>query len=555
MKLKAIKNRKSLGFILAAVLVSCSQERSPVTGWAYNDPANGGFEKPPYEEQETGPGLVLIEGGTFTMGRTENDVTYEWNNVPRRVTVSSFYMDETEVSNLGYVEYLYWTGRVFGPTFPDIYYKALPDTLVWREKLAYNEPYVEYYLRHPAYRDYPVVGVNWLQANDFCAWRTDRVNEFILIREGLLEHTQSPSDQDYFSTEAYLSGKWQGQLKTKLPSFDGQNPEREVRMEDGIFLPKYRLPTEAEWEFAAYGLIGNTIGERITDRRIYPWNGHGVRNASDKYMGQINANFVRGAGDYMGTAGFLNDNADVTAPVYSYWPNDYGLYNMAGNVCEWVMDVYRPNTLQDADEFRPFRGNVFTTQVRDSTTGYAGLGQEIMTNVDGPVYQKFQHKVNVPTQHGVSTDPVEVTDSVLTVLTNDPQGNNNATPEGKSDIPGRVQWREVSSAVATDNLDERRNYKAADYINYLDGDVNSSIYYSEGEEAYTDKSAKLMYEYARTSLINDKARVFKGGSWRDRAYFLNPGARRYLDQRQATAWLGFRCAMTRVGSPVGLGGK
>lgn len=553
MNIKWIKNRRSLTFIMAAILVSCSQERSPATGWAYNDPANGGFEKPPYEEQETGPGLVLIEGGSFAMGRTENDVTYEWNNVPRRVTISSFYMDETEVSNLSYVEYLYWTSRVFGPTFPDIYYKALPDTLVWREKLAYNEPYVEYYLRHPAYRDYPVVGVNWLQANDFCAWRTDRVNEFILIREGLLEHTQSPSDQDYFSTEAYLSGKWQGQLKTKLPSFDGQNPEREVRMEDGIFLPKYRLPTEAEWEYAAYGLIGNTIGERITDRRIYPWNGHGVRNATDKYLGQINANFVRGAGDYMGTAGFLNDNADVTAPVYSYWPNDYGLYNMSGNVCEWVMDVYRPNTLQDADEFRPFRGNIFNTQVRDSTTLIGGLGGEIVTNVDGPIYQKFKHKVNVPTQHGVSVDPVEVTDSVLTILTNDPQGNNNATPEGKSDIPGRVQWREVSSAVSTDNLDERRNYKASDYINYLDGDVNSSIYFEEGEDAYTANAGKLMYEYAKTSLINDKSRVFKGGSWRDRAYFLSPGARRYLDQRQAHAWLGFRCAITRVGSPVGMG--
>jgi sulfatase modifying factor 1 len=557
MNINWIKNRKSLALLVVAVLGSCSQERSPVTGWAYNDPANGGFEKPPYEEQETGPGLVLIEGGTFSMGRTEQDVTYEWNNTARRVTVSSFYMDETEVSNLSYVEYLYWTGRVFGPTFPDIYYKALPDTLVWREKLAYNEPYVEYYLRHPAYRDYPVVGVNWLQANDFCAWRTDRVNEFILIREGLLEHTQSPSDQDYFSTEAYLSGKWQGQLKTKLPSFDGQNPERDVKMEDGIFLPKYRLPTEAEWEYAAYGLIGNTIGERITDRRIYPWNGHGVRNATDKYLGQINANFVRGAGDYMGTAGFLNDNADVTAPVYSYWPNDYGLYNMSGNVCEWVMDVYRPNTLQDADEFRPFRGNVFTTQKRDETTLLGGLGGEILTNVDGPVYQKFKHKVNVPGAHGTTAqDPVEVTDSVLTIMTRDSiYGNNNATPEGKSDIPGRVQWREVSSAVSTDNLDERRNYKAADYINYLDGDVNSSIYYAEGEDAYSDKSNKLMYEYAKTSLINDKSRVFKGGSWRDRAYFLNPGVRRYLDQRQSNAWLGFRCAMTRVGSPSGLRGK
>jgi formylglycine-generating enzyme required for sulfatase activity len=555
MNIKWIKNQKSLAIILAIVLVSCSQERSPVTGWAYNDPTNGGFEKPPYEEQETGPGLVLIEGGTFSMGRSENDVTYEWNNVARRVTVSSFYMDETEVSNLSYVEYLYWTARVFGPTFPDIYYKALPDTLVWREKLAYNEPFVEYYLRHPAYRDYPVVGVNWLQANDFCAWRTDRVNEYILIREGLLEHNPQPSDQDYFSTEAYLSGKWQGQLKTKLPSFDGQITEREVHMEDGIFLPKYRLPTEAEWEYAAYGLIGNTIGERITDRRIYPWNGHGVRNATDKYLGQINANFVRGAGDYMGTAGYLNDNADVTAPVYSYWPNDYGLYNMAGNVCEWVMDVYRASTSQDADEFRPFRGNVFSTQVRDSTTLIGGLGGEIVTNVDGPAYQKFKHKVSMPSAHGVmNQDAVEVEDSVLTILTKDP-GNSNANPEGKSDIPGRVKWREVSTAVSTDNLDERRNYKTADYISYLDGDVNSSIYFDQGEEAYGEKAGKLMYEYAKTSLINDKSRVYKGGSWRDRAYFLNPGARRYLDQRQSTSWLGFRCSMTRVGSPVGLGGK
>lgn len=547
MQFKFTKSSKALAIILSILAVSCAKERSGVTGWAYNSAENGGFEKVPYEEQETGPGLVLIEGGSFVMGRSETDVTYEWNNVPRRVTVSSFYMDETEVSNFSYLEYLYWTNRVFGTNFPDIYQKALPDTLVWREKLAYNEPMVEYYLRHPSYRDYPVVGIDWLQANEFCAWRTDRVNEFILIREGLLEHTPVPTDDSYFSTEAYLSGKWTGQLKVKLHSFDEQVPEREVRMEDGIFLPKYRLPTEAEWEYAAYGLVGNTVGERITDKRIYPWNGHGVRNSNEKYIGQINANFVRGAGDMMGTAGFLNDNADITAPVYSYWPNDYGLYNMAGNVSEWVMDVYRASTSQDADEFRPFRGNVFVTQVRDSADN------SISTNTDGPKFQKFTHKVNKPSPHGVSGATEEVTDSVLTSLTKDAQGYANAPSDGKSDIPGRVKWREVSAAVSSDNLDERRNYKTSDYISYLDGDVSSSLYFLDGEDAYSDKADKLMYEYAKTSLINDKSRVYKGGSWRDRAYWLNPGTRRYLDQRQATAYLGFRCAMTRVGSPVGLG--
>jgi gliding motility-associated lipoprotein GldJ len=518
--------------ILTVLLSSCGMERSPVTGWAYNDPTNGGFEKVPYEEQETGPGLVLIEGGTFTMGRNEQDVTYDWNNVPRRVTVSSFYMDETEVSNFSYLEYLYWTGRVFGPTYPEIYKYALPDTLVWREKMAFNEPYVEYYLRHPAYRDYPVVGINWLQANDFCAWRTDRVNEFILIREGLLEHLPNVSDQDYFSTEAYLAGKWQGQLKQKLPSFNEDSPERDVRMEDGIFLPKYRLPTEAEWEFAAYGLIGNTIGERITDRRIYPWNGHFTRNADEKYVGQMMANFVRGKGDMMGTSGWLNDNADITAPVYSYWPNDYGLYNMAGNVSEWVMDVYRPMTSGDADEFRPFRGNVFKTQQREDD-------QTIKTNTDGPVFDTISINVSTPGNRGGSNSTV---DSVVTRFE-------------LVSIPGRVMWRDVSIKSPEDNLDERRNYKTSDYRNNLDGDVNSSIFYEEGEGAYDSYGNKLMYEYAKTSLINDVAHVVKGGSWRDRAYWMNPGARRFLDKRQATAWLGFRCAMTRVGSPTGLGGK
>lgn len=500
--------------ITAAVMLlatSCFHERSNTTGWAYNDPSNGGFEKIPYQDQETGPGLVLIEGGTFTMGRTEDNVTYSWDNIPRRVTVSSFYMDETEISNFNWLEYLHWTYRVFAPNdFYEVYRKALPDTLVWREKLAYNEPFVDYYLRHPAYRDYPVVGVNWLQASDYCTWRTDRVNEFILVREGVIEHSPTPTPADYFNTEQYLAGKWQGQ-QVLLPSADPNVPERQVKMEDGIFLPKYRLPTEAEWEYAAYGLIGNTIGERITDRRIYPWNGHGVRNPQAKHMGDMNANYQRGAGDMMGTAGRLNDNAEITAPVYSYWPNDYGLYNMAGNVSEWVMDVYRPLTAEDADDFRPFRGNVYQTKVKDA--------DGIVINTDSILYDKDSNIVT---------------------------------------LPGQVKYRDVSIAYSEDNLDERRNYKQADNISYLDGDVESSVYYTEGEEAKTTYAGKLMYAYAKPtesswSLIDDKARVYKGGSWRDRAYWMNPGTRRYLDQRQTSAFIGFRCAMTRVGSPVGFG--
>jgi len=168
-------------FILLTVLSGCYYERSGATGWSYNNADNGGFEKPTFFEQQTGPGLILVEGGTFTMGQVEDDLMGSWDNSPRRVTVSSFYMDETEVTNLFWLEYLTWLERVYGSTFPEIVERALPDTLAWREKLAYNEPLVKFYLRHPAYREYPVVGISWRQANDFCKWRTDRVNEEILI--------------------------------------------------------------------------------------------------------------------------------------------------------------------------------------------------------------------------------------------------------------------------------------------------------------------------------------------------------------------------------------
>jgi len=129
-----------LTFMIAAS--ACNKDRSSVTGWNYNDPKNGGFENQPYTEQETGPGLVLVQGGTFTMGRTEQEIKMDWDNIPRRVTVASFYMDETEVANLHYREYLYWIERVYALDYPEVLRKALPDTLVWRTQLAYNEPYV-----------------------------------------------------------------------------------------------------------------------------------------------------------------------------------------------------------------------------------------------------------------------------------------------------------------------------------------------------------------------------------------------------------------------------
>ena len=486
-------------FVLILILSACggggSRKVSTTTGWNYNDPESGGFEVKFGYDQETGPGLVFIEGGTFSMGRVEQDLEYQWNNVPRRVTVTSFYMDQTEVRNVDYREYLWWITRVF-IDYPEVYRKALPDTLVWRRPMAYNEPYVLYYFRHPAYNDYPVVGVNWLQATDYCAWRTDRVNEGILIREGVLNPDPNQLGEENFNTDAYLAGQYEGLVNKNLPSLDPNKEFRRVQLEDGILLPKYRLPTEAEWEFAALALIGNSYEERIYERRIYPWDGHNVRNDSKKNRGQIRANFIRGRGDYMGVAGDLNDNAPIPAPVESYWPNDYGLYCMAGNVNEWVEDVYRALTFEDFDELNPFRGNVFMTY---------------QTDEEGNLAEK--------------------------------------------DSLGRLKYRPVTEEESIN----RWNYKKAYYKNYKDGDYESSVIDGNNwalDSKTQSEDSRRMYVrdiegQEASSLVSDKSRVYKGGSWRDRAYWMSPGTRRFLDESQSRDDLGFRCAMTRVGTPGG----
>ena len=655
---------KSVAIALAVVFViaSCSREASNITSWDYNNPKQGGFQKVPFIDQETGPGLLLIEGGTFTMGRTEQDVMFDWNNRPARVTVSSFYLDQTEITNFHWLEYLYWISRAYNETYPMVYKNALPDTLVWRSELGFNEKYVDYYLRHPAYRDYPVVGVSWLQANDFCKWRTDRVNEYILIREGILSFNVDQRDENTFNTEAYYAGQYEEGLVKNVQDLNPSNVNgkklgtRIVRMEDGIFLPRYRLPTEAEWEFAATGLIGNLQEgtENIDERRIYPWDGHWVRQDESQFTGQIRANFVRGRGDYMGVAGNLNDGADVTAPVESYWPNDYGLYHMAGNVSEWVLDVYRPLTSEDYDEFRPFRGNVFKTKLLNNEGNIDLKSAQITYDVHGmkeylnefervrfqrisadkhdpndtviPVGLAANIQSRNPSRIGYAPDPFyvshgKVKDSIelelmrrinevldLAVTYKNDKHDIEASmliqdqlfdgifadeirtgPDGEEyafeiismlrdgfgdfiiDTPGKLKYREVTEE---ENIG-RLNYRKANYIDHLDGDIESSIFYDEDDRKTAINQAQrdpnlVMYqdeheEYGLdgvqvkpgdrtswpTTLISDKSRVYKGGSWKDRAYWLAASARRYLDEDQSTDAIGFRCAMDRVGSPTG----
>jgi gliding motility-associated lipoprotein GldJ len=533
---------KSCTLVLIAILiVSCNNSRdyensSRATGWDLSGRDGGINYKTDYEEQEPGPGLVFVEGGTFTMGRVKDDVMHDWNNTPAQQHVQSFYIDETEVTNVMYLEYLDWLKQVFPPTeerYKNIYTGALPDTLVWRNPLGFNENMVNNYLRHPAFHTYPVVGINWIQATEFSQWRTDRVNEKRLSDKGYTSRDayKNSSADNLFSTETYLNAPSKVYGGNDSITRGGRETDRKLRnnpdsinvyvqRRDGELLPAYRLPTEAEWEYAALGQSSLRDYNSYRGRKKYPWDGQYTRSGDRKTIGDQRANFKQGQGDYGGIAGWSDDGADITAKVRSYESNDYGLYDMAGNVSEWVADVYRPRIDNEFNDFNYFRGNVYT--------------KNAITK---------EGKVKVLTADEVIYDTLS---------------------NGKiiaRNIPGELA--QVNVGVQETYL--RRQFTKSDNIDFRDGDKSSSRYYykqgntGKGEDMYnspnnevTLKDGEIDRRYdgssTRTTLIDNEVRVYKGGSWRDREYWLDPAQRRYFPQDMATDDIGFRNAMSKVGS-------
>jgi gliding motility-associated lipoprotein GldJ len=549
MKMVHIVRTIATSIIVSLLLTSCGlfggggNNESSTTGWGINEEESGGFTaNTEFTEQTTGPGLVFIEGGSFTMGKVQDDVMRDWNNLPSKQHVRSFYMDETEVTNISYREYLYWLKRVFpisNDKFKYIYYTALPDTLVWRDRLGANETFVDHYLRHPAYNNYPVVGVSWIQASRYAEWRTDRVNEKILIEEGILRQVNDDSKvvsgANHFNTRTYLedpnkvfSQNEEVVYNKLLPDYGPNNDSlpsesalegRHANIEDGILLPRYRLPTEAEWEYAALALVGNREFNNIKGKKKFPWNGKNGKSDNKRSKGDHLANYKIGTGDYKGIAGWSSDGADITNKVKSYPPNDFGLYDMAGNVAEWVADIYRPTIDHDHNDFSYYRGNVFYKKKVDAN------GEIVYVGEDDPDNQ------------------IVLSDGSIAY----------------KQLPGSPKKEKVTS----DDTFLRSNYSQANHIDYQDGDnltqadEKRKMYDSPelGKIERDPRTGKIVtpedkrYDNtnSRTSLINDKVRVYKGGSWKDRLYWLDPAQRRFLQEDLSTNFIGFRCAMDRLG--------
>ncbi|QBA64910.1 gliding motility lipoprotein GldJ [Muriicola soli] len=513
---------------------SSSKNVSRATGWKINA-KEGGFQyNSDFKEQETAPGLVFIEGGTFTKGKVQDDVMHDWNNTPTQQHVQSFYMDETEVTNVMYLEYLDYLKSVYPPENPkyaNIYKGALPDTLVWRNRLGFNETMTNNYLRHPAYAEYPVVGVNWVQATQFAEWRTDRVNEAVLEREGFLA-----KDAKYqavtgevagtFNTEAYLNrpeSVYNGQIDSLQGNKKKDSVSTFAKRSSGIISPEYRLPTETEWEYAAAALQGSREYNNYRGRKKYPWEGEYTRNGQRVGRGDQLANFKQGKGDYGGIAGWSDDGADITAEVKSYKPNDLGLYDMAGNVAEWVADVYRPIVDDEISDFNYYRGNIYSK---------TAIGEDGKVKIlrDSIVFDTLPNgkvvAVNLPGE--ILMVPVDEEETYL--RTNFSQSDNRGYRDGD---PGSTRFFDRFSEEE-DEANQRKMYDSPKHKVERDSAGNIVRGYDTSNE--------------RTTLINDEVRVYKGGSWRDRAYWLDPAQRRFLPQYMATDYIGFRCAMSRVGS-------
>jgi formylglycine-generating enzyme len=246
-----------------------------------------------FKVKELEKSLELIPAGIFHYGQSDSDVPYPNLTRSRVIKVDSFYIFNHEVTNGEYQAFI----QDIKSKDTTYYKQLLPDTLVWRDRYSYSEPMVDYYFRHPAYRNCPVLGISYDQAESYCKW---------------------------------LTAKYMNEGKRKFKHVE------------------FQLPTIAEWTYAAKGGL---------DLSKFPWKGNSMQNKDGNWMAKFRVIPQDGIGyeiipvqkldgkiehrKILTASGWFGANDMdhwIVAPVKSYPANGYGLFDMAGNVEEYVLE-------------------------------------------------------------------------------------------------------------------------------------------------------------------------------------------------------------------------
>jgi len=268
--------------------------------------------------------FLFVLGACIPMKKADNSKYINEIIPPGTVKVGiNLFYDQAEDDNLSWMEYMYWIKRVFGPASAE--YKAtLPDSNVWLEKypclnllrdqyilhkdtFKFVYPFPQIYFHHPAYRNYPIIGISQKQAETYSKWRSNRVFEYLLIRYGIIKINPTQDSNSYFTIEKYYAGLYKN-----------YKPDSTFR-----YYPCYRLPTVEEWKEVTYH-------KPYIDKNWSKKRKAKIISKQEKSLTEIQADIIPCKND-----SFFQS---PTENIYSFWPNDLGIYNLRGNVSEWTSE-------------------------------------------------------------------------------------------------------------------------------------------------------------------------------------------------------------------------